>query len=151
MFDLIKLQRETEDKLIKKMWYEYSLPAIIVSLIILLCCVCHASAEPLSEHFKESEFACKHCGEVKVDKKLIELLEELRRYFGQAVSITSGYRCELHNEAVGGARKSQHMTGKAADIKIKGITPKEVAERARKTFGFVKIYKSWVHVDVREV
>lgn len=45
------------------------------------------------------------------------VLEPLRRRFG-VIRITSGYRSQALNRAVGGARTSQHLTGEAADIHI---------------------------------
>lgn len=43
------------------------------------------------------------------------ILEPLRREFGPVV-ISSGYRCPLVNKLAGGARRSQHLTGEAADV-----------------------------------
>ena len=45
-----------------------------------------------------------------------EVLEPLREHFGEPVYVSSGYRCEELNRAVGGVRNSQHMRGEAADI-----------------------------------
>ena len=45
-----------------------------------------------------------------------ELLEPLRQQWGRPIRVTSGYRSEELNRAVGGARTSQHMRGEAADI-----------------------------------
>lgn len=45
------------------------------------------------------------------------VLEPLRKRFG-VIRITSGYRCPILNEAVGGSRTSQHLTGEAADIHV---------------------------------
>lgn len=47
----------------------------------------------------------------------LNVLEPLRRRYG-AIIITSGYRSEMVNSAVGGAKRSQHMLGEAADIYI---------------------------------
>ena len=79
-------------------------------------------------------------------------LEILRSYIGaDPIIITSGYRCEKHNAEVGGVANSMHMTGKAADIYVKGLSPKKLAQYARETncFGYVKVYTNHVHVDVR--
>jgi hypothetical protein len=110
-----------------------------------------AHAETLSDHFKSEEFKCPCCGRVVVDSKLIEKLELLRTFFnGASIMITSGYRCPDHNMKVGGVKNSQHTLGKAADIKVKGYDPVDVAKRARACgFAFVKVYPTWVHVDVR--
>lgn len=79
-------------------------------------------AKQLSEHFDESEFWCKGdiCGcnhSLKIDPRLIELLEELRANIGgYPLLINSGYRCPRWNEIVGGASHSQHCMGTAADV-----------------------------------
>lgn len=109
------------------------------------------------KHFKRSEFKCK-CGKycdgypVEPSEKLVELLEKIREHFGAAVTITSGIRCKTHNANVGGATGSQHLRGTAADIKVKGKSPKEVAaycETLLPKTGGIGIYGTFVHVDVR--
>lgn len=45
----------------------------------------------------------------------VYLLQPLRDKFG-SMTINSGYRCQALNKAVGGAKTSQHLTGKAADV-----------------------------------
>lgn len=105
----------------------------------------------LSEHFSEIEFACHGNGMVMVDLMLITKLEKLRKVVGKPITITSGYRSPEYNKKIGGATKSQHILGKAADIKVQGLTPSEVAKFAEKVgFGGIGIYDSWIHVDVRE-
>ena len=44
-----------------------------------------------------------------------EVLEPLRRSVGRVI-VTSGYRCQELNKAVGGVWNSQHLKGEAADI-----------------------------------
>ena len=46
------------------------------------------------------------------------VLEPLRQYVGEPVIISSGYRCNELNKAVGGVSGSQHTKGEAADIRI---------------------------------
>ena len=103
-------------------------------------------------HFKESEFACKHCGEVKVSSELLAVLELVRYHYNSPVIVTSGYRCETHNKNVGGAPKSKHVEGIAADIKVKGFEPDEVyhflCETFPESYG-IGLYDNWVHLDVR--
>jgi hypothetical protein len=47
-----------------------------------------------------------------------EVLEPLRQHYGKPIRITSGYRCPLLNEAVGGVGNSQHQWGEAADLSV---------------------------------
>lgn len=111
------------------------------------------SGEQLSEHFKVSEFACHGdgcCTETKVDGQLVARLQQIRDHFGAPVTISSGYRCKAHNTAIGGAKASRHMEGMAADIKVKGVEPAEVAKYAE-SIGILGIglYDTFVHVDTR--
>lgn len=55
----------------------------------------------------------------EIQQNLVELcrtgLEPLRHELGDVLGILSGYRCRVHNDNVGGAELSMHMSGKAAD------------------------------------
>ena len=81
-----------------------------------------------SAHFARSEFKCKCGGKYcngypagNTSAKLLNILEELRAYYGKAITITSGQRCKTRNKQVGGVSGSAHTKGKAADIYIPGI------------------------------
>ena len=45
-----------------------------------------------------------------------KILEPLRVAWGSPIKVTSGYRCEKLNKAVGGVASSAHMRGDAADL-----------------------------------
>jgi len=102
----------------------------------------------LSAHFSRAEFKCRHCGHLHgPEPRLVAVLEAIRSLSGKPLPVVSGYRCSVHNRAVGGASRSRHMLGDAADI-----------PRGRATFaqaraaGAVGIGTSgeWAtHVDVR--
>lgn len=105
-------------------------------------------------NFKRSEFVCHcGCGKAKIAQVLIDALQELRNHFNEPIHINCGYRCPKYNKKVGGAKKSQHLYGKAADIHMDYHTPKEIAQAASaiKAFrkGGIGVYKTFVHVDVR--
>lgn len=51
-----------------------------------------------------------------LDKLVKNILDPLREAWGSPIRVTSGYRCYTLNRLVGGAKKSQHLSGKAADI-----------------------------------
>lgn len=72
-----------------------------------------------TEHFKVSEFACKHCGKNLIDQRVINMAEEIRQKLGVPVHVNSGYRCEKHNANVGGVKNSKHTYGLAADLSCK--------------------------------
>ena len=48
----------------------------------------------------------------------MEVLQPLRDFLGKPVVISSGYRSEEVNKAVGGVKRSQHLRGEAADIHV---------------------------------
>ena len=48
----------------------------------------------------------------------IFILEPARAEFGEPIFITSGYRCKELNAAVGGVPNSNHLFGRAADIRV---------------------------------
>jgi len=107
----------------------------------------------ISDNFKLCEFECKCCQRVKLDPRLIMRLEALRNAVKRPIHVLSGYRCPEHNKAIGGAPKSQHMQGKAADIRVEGLDVEELANCADAIgFGGIGTYRKqgFVHVDVRD-
>lgn len=116
----------------------------------------YASYKRLSPHFKVKEFHSPHdpCDVVKVDEKLLTLLERIRAHVGKPIHVNSGYRSPEYNATLKNASpRSQHCNGKAADIWVEGVTPKQIAEIAEcylGSSGGIGIYKNFTHVDVRE-
>ena len=53
------------------------------------------------------------------------LLQPIRDQFGTTI-VTSGYRSPALNAAIGGATRSQHMLGEAADIVVPGVDIRDV-------------------------
>ncbi len=113
----------------------------------------------LSTNFKTTEFDCNGkgcCAKTLIDDKLVEHLQAIRDHFGKPVKIHSSYRCEIHNPKVGGVKSSKHLKGMAADIKVEGVEPAEVAKFAEsigvKGIGLYDTSKDghFVHIDVRD-
>jgi uncharacterized protein YcbK (DUF882 family) len=115
----------------------------------------------ITNNFNLQEFDSK-CGREmpsQVVTNIIELaknLQVLRDEVKKSIQITSGYRSPEHNAKVKGAKLSQHITGMAADIKVAGMTPKQVAEVIERLIaekkmkeGGIGIYKTWLHYDIR--
>jgi len=117
----------------------------------------------LSKNFKREEFACKDANKTPVPRKywknlnrLVKNLQALRDKVGRPVVITSAYRTPEHNKAIGGASRSQHLFALAADVKVDGMLPMEVAatiehliSEGKMDQGGVGIYTTWVHYDCR--
>ena len=115
----------------------------------------------ISAHFSVYEFACSdHSDTVLVDSQLIEVLEQIRAHFGKAVHINSAYRTPTYNISIGGSPRSQHCLGLAADIRIAGVDPIQIALYAsslpfyakRGGIGYysrVGLKDGFVHIDVR--
>lgn len=109
--------------------------------------------EKVGQHFKVKEFACKDGSQVVfIDSYLVSILDILRNKVGKPVIINSGYRTPLRNKEVGGAKYSYHMRGMAADIRVNGMTAKELANKLNEIIpdecGIIE-YSTWVHFDVR--
>ena len=100
-------------------------------------------------------------------KKLAEkVFQPIREHFGVPIRISSGYRSEALNKAIGGAGKmvngkyvpsSQHCTGEAIDIDMDGtsITNKQVFDYIKDNLDFDQLIwefgtdsnPDWVHVS----
>ena len=85
--------------------------------------------------------------------RLVErVLDPARLWLGKPIIVTSGYRCEALNNAVGGVANSHHCRGMAADIKAADITT------TRQLFNLIRDYLDydqliweqggrWIHVS----
>lgn len=107
----------------------------------------------IAKHFKVKEFACKDNSPVIfIDEYLCTILDILRNELGKPIIITSGYRTPEWNKKCGGAKHSYHMRGMAADIRVNGISAKEIANKLNEIIpnecGII-VYNGWVHFDVR--
>lgn len=77
----------------------------------------------LSNNFKVSEFLQNDgMNYLKLDMKLVNILQKVRDKYGKAVKVTSGYRSPSYNKNVGGVTTSHHLNGQAADFKVSGVS-----------------------------
>lgn len=78
---------------------------------------------------------------------------KVRKSFGVPVTITSGYRSKLLNQAVGGTGNSQHTSGQACDFVVKGQSCEAVFNWCRKNLIFDQLIlevvgnSKWVHIS----
>jgi uncharacterized protein YcbK (DUF882 family) len=112
-------------------------------------------------YFKISEFDSKDGAEMPSDVKmnvieLIDNLNVLRQELGSPLFVNSGYRSPEHNKSIGGSLNSQHLTGKAADIRSNEYTPKQIKEKIEELIkvgkmkqGGLSAYNTFVHYDIR--
>ena len=116
----------------------------------------------ITKNFSIEEFQCR-CGcnmPEFVKKNVIELAENLQIIRDEVgrLDLTNSYRCKDHNSDVGGSTSSQHLVGKAADVKSKSIKPKEMAQIVNDLMknekiktGGIGIYNTFTHIDIRGV
>lgn len=84
---------------------------------------------------------------------ITECLQPIRNYIGKPIQVTSGYRCQTLNNlpTIRGAKNSQHLTGQAADIVIKGMAPKQVIEKIKASGveydQLINEFNLWTHVS----
>lgn len=117
-----------------------------------------------NKYFKIDEFKCK-CGKCELPEnvpsdELIDILCEIREHYEKPLIIRSGYRCKEHNAKVGGAAKSQHTLGSAADFIVEGIPTDEVHRYVIQKYddkplgiaikhNFENMFQGFVHIDTR--
>lgn len=100
--------------------------------------------------FRLSEFQSRDgLDQILLHPLLVTGLVALREWAGGSVKINSAFRSVWHNSEVGGAAKSKHLLGMAADVVVSTKTPKEVAQWAEAMeFGGVGWYTQFTHIDV---
>jgi zinc D-Ala-D-Ala carboxypeptidase len=72
------------------------------------------------KYFSESEFACRHCGQARMDQQFLDRVNELRERVGFPLKISSGYRCPEHPIEAKKSEPGAHTTGMAADVAVHG-------------------------------
>jgi uncharacterized protein YcbK (DUF882 family) len=84
--------------------------------------------------------------------RVAALLEEVRTLLNKPILINSGFRSKQVNDSVGSKDTSQHRIGCAADIRVPGMTPREVVEACiAANIGYDQIieeFGSWTHISV---
>lgn len=107
-------------------------------------------------YFHRDEFRCP-CGKcggfpVEPDENLVRLADKVREHFGAPVMVSSGVRCQVHNDELpGSAKNSYHVKGKAMDFCVRGISGAELLAYV-KTLPVHYAYQingsDFVHMDV---
>jgi hypothetical protein len=83
------------------------------------------------------------------------VLEPIRAGVDSPIHISSGYRCERDNNAIGGAKTSQHTKGQAADISTANKTVEELYLLIKNSDidfdQLIQEFDRWVHVSYTAV
>ena len=87
-----------------------------------------------------------------------KIFQPIREHFGKPIYVSSGYRSEALNDAIGGSLSSQHCHGQALDLdqdnRNTGVTNKDVFDYIMMNLEFDQlIYEfgdainpAWVHI-----
>jgi zinc D-Ala-D-Ala carboxypeptidase len=99
--------------------------------------------------FSPKEIACKGDGMILIDEHSMDCLQMFRDMVGVPVILNSAYRSPEYNKQIGGAPKSQHLFGKAFDVRITDKLPRERIHEAAMKCGFTGFgdYNTFVHID----
>ena len=100
-------------------------------------------------NFTPDEVKCQHCGELKIDEELMDLVQDARETLGP-LRITSGYRCSEHNNNISSTGPNgPHTTGKSLDIAVKSSQQrKELIDYFATKVSGLGIAKSFIHIDL---
>lgn len=106
-------------------------------------------------YFTRAEFRCPcpRCGgfPVEPEEKLVRLADQVREHFVAPMTISSGVRCQAHNDELrGSAPNSYHVSGKAIDFTVRGKTATQVLAYVMTLpvhYAYA-IDESFVHMDV---
>lgn len=112
------------------------------------------------QFFTREEFRCT-CGGRGCDgfpaeprERLVRNADAARKHFGRAAVVSSGVRCPLRNgELPGSAVNSLHLTGRAMDFRVVGVSSKQLLAFVRtlpETDEAYAIDDSYIHMGVEK-
>lgn len=107
------------------------------------------------QYFSREEFRCPcpRCGGFPVEPKeaLVRLADQVREHFGEPATVSSGVRCQAHNDELpGSVPNSYHVKGQAVDFSVRGKSAAQVLAfvRTLPVHYAYAIDNSFVHMDV---
>lgn len=94
--------------------------------------------------------------EIENLKRLALLLQDVKTVVGgKPVMINSGFRNKQTNDAAGSKDTSQHRHGCAADLRVPGMTPREVVQACVDAGipydQIILEFDSWTHISVPNI
>lgn len=110
------------------------------------------------KYFDRSEFKCTCNGRgcngfpVEPDENLVRVADRIRAQKNSPATVSSGVRCKLRNsELPGSVSNSRHLSGKAMDFSVRGVSGSELLALAQSQpeirYAYI-IEGGWVHMDV---
>lgn len=103
------------------------------------------------KNFTLDEFKCPCCGRNDMELMFLRKLDLARDLAGVPFKITSAFRCEKHNDNVGGEEDSRHLIGEAVDIRARSQEVRGRIIKACQEVGLVSFSISknpgFIHVD----
>lgn len=110
------------------------------------------------KYFTREEFRCKCGGKycngfpAEPSETLVRLADQVRKHFGSPMIVSSGLRCQQHNDnQPGSVPNSRHIVGKAVDFSVIGHNAVEVLSYVVTLPEIRYAYQidgSYVHMDV---
>ena len=107
-------------------------------------------------YFSREEFRCPcgRCGgfPVEPDETLVRLADRVREHFGSPANVSSGVRCQAHNDELpGSAKNSYHLRGKAMDFAVRGVSGSKLLAYVKTQqvhYAYQISGSDYVHMDV---
>lgn len=107
-------------------------------------------------YFSREEFRCPcgRCGgfPVEPDETLVRLADRVREHFGAPANVSSGVRCQAHNDELSGsAKNSYHLRGKAMDFAVSGVSGSKLLAYVKTQqvhYAYQISGSDYVHMDV---
>ena len=107
-------------------------------------------------YFTRAEFRCPcgRCGgfPVEPDETLVRLADRVREHFGAPANVSSGVRCQAHNDELSGsAKNSYHLRGKAMDFAVRGVSGAKLLAYVKTQqvhYAYQISGSEYVHMDV---
>ena len=105
--------------------------------------------------YDKNSFSCKcGCGTNNIYEEFIDFMNYLYKETDTVYEINSGVRCINHNKKVGGKENSDHIYGKAIDVKTLTIEDRSLVVYYAFKFGIPRaiVYtdKYFVHLSINE-
>ena len=107
-------------------------------------------------YFRREEFRCPcgRCGgfPVEPEERLVRLADMVRQHFDAPATVSSGVRCQAHNDELpGSVPNSYHLRGKAMDFCVRGVSGATLLAYVRQLpvrYAYQIGTSDFVHMDV---